>query len=434
MRRVPDKLGRVVAAALLASIAGATSAGAVDVFGSSAGLSWSAASGPVSGYAVQVSRNGSAYREEQRVAGLTTRVSGAVDDTLRVRIAAHDPTGRVGPAGTPSDPLVFKAAASPPPPPPPPPMPGPGGNMAGDLNGDGLSDSLVYSSATGELGALLLQSNGTRVWQPIGMPSDRNLRAIGSADVDGDGQADVLWRNNQSGANEVWLMTGTGYGVLALPSQPVDWSSAAFRDFDGDDRADVLWYQGTTGASVLWTLDGTGRTSETPLDPAPAGMRLAAVADIDGDGAPDLVWYDAASRAVEAWQMDAAVPLAVFGLPNAPSGARPAGAADFDGDGSEDLVWRSKSTVRVWFMDGMQAPASGIAITLSSKRKLRGAVDVDSNGRADLVTSSKSGFTAFAISPTGTANAAGEMQWSYQAIALDALPQSKTPWSFLVLQ
>lgn len=438
MRRVHDKLARIVPAALLASVALASSALAVDIFGSSAGLSWSAATGPVSGYAVQVSRNGSVYREEQRVAGLTTRVAGAVGETLRVRVAAHDSTGRMGTAGTPSDPIVFRTAATPPPPPPPapppppppPPISGPGGNMAGDLNGDGTSDSLLYNFVSGEVGALLLQPNGARVWQPIGTASDRRLRAIGSADVDGNGQADVLWRNNWTGANELWLMTGTGYSVLALPSQPVDWKCVAFRDFDGDGLADMLWHRVRGGANVLWTLDGTGRTSETPLDPAPARMRFGAVADIDGDGAPDLIWYQP-SRSAEAWKMDGAVPLAVFALPNPPRGALLAGTGDLDGDGTEDLVWRTGATVRAWFMDGMQAPASGVALT---RRLLLGVIDADSNGRADLLTSSRGTFSAFTISPTGSPDRTGEMQWSSQAIVLDAIPKTRGIWSFLVLE
>lgn len=228
-------------------------------------------------------------------------------------------------------------------------------------------------------------------------------------------------------------MNGMTYSVLALPSRPVDWSSAAFRDFDGDGLADLLWHRRTNGESTLWTLNGAGMTSETALDAAPAGMRLAAVADINGDGAPDLTWHDDKTRAVEAWLMDGATPLAALSLPPAPMKGRASGAGDFDGDGMEDLVWKSGTVVRLWFMRGVQAPRQGIAITLSSKRVLSGVSDVDANGRADLVTARGGRFTAFRVAPTGMANAAGEMQWTYQAIALDAVTKAKS-LSFLVLQ
>lgn len=424
------QLARKTARALLACVACASAAHAVDVTGTSAGLAWSAASGPVAGYSVQVSRNGSAYREEQRVQSRSTRVSGSVGDTLRVRVAAFDGQGKQGPASTASDSISFVAVA---PPPPPPPTPMPGGST-GDLNGDGLVDTVLFNAKMREVGVLLLQSDGSRVYQAIGTQGDTKSRPVGYADVDGDGQADVLWRNNVTGANEIWRLTGTTYSVLALPTRPVDWSCAAFRDFDGDGHADLLWYRGTTGESSLWKLGATGLVSETAVDPGPTGMRLGAVADVDGDGAPDLVWHDPKTDAVEAWRMNGAAPVAVIALPNAPNGGVASGAGDFDGDGVEDLVWRAGRVVRVWFMHGMQAPAQGIAITLSEERKLKGALDVDSNGHADLLTAKGKRFTAFAISPTGVPNAKGEMQWTYQAIALTAIPKSKAAWAFLVLQ
>jgi FG-GAP-like repeat len=426
------------ASALLAWLA-PIGAAAVNVVGTSAGLSWTAATGPVSGYAVQVSRNGGSYAEVARVATLSTRVSGQIGDTLLVRIAAFDVNGRMGAASTPSDPITFtQSAPPPPPPPPPPPAPPPGGgDPGGDVDGDGLTDALVFNSKSNELSALLLRSNGTREWQSIGIPSDPGMRPVGYADANGDGQGDLLWRNAASGTNELWLMNGSTYSTVALPDQPARFGVKAFRDFSGDGLADAFFHDANAGDNEIWTLGAAGRSSVLAVDPAPSGASLAAVADVDGDGAPDFVWHDPLTGVLEGWRMLGAAPVAIFSLPNAPSGAVAEGSGDLDGDGDDDLVWRVRQgklrTLNVWFMDGMNAPAQGIAGRIKKKTLVRGVVDVTSDGRAEIMVVSKGGFIATTVDATGSQNAAGEMEWTTDSVNLTQVPAPKR-WRFLVLE
>lgn len=445
---------------MLAALLVGGAAAAVDVPGTSAGVSWTAATGPVRGYVVQVSRNGSSYREEQRVTGLSARVSGQVGETVHVRVAAYDAGGRLGSPSTPSDPITFRGAPAPAPAPPPPPAPAPaptpapapaptpppapappppapaptpGANRPGDVNRDGIADALAYDEGRGELGVLLLRSDGTRTWQPIGRPRDGAMRAVGIADVDANGQADVLWRSNQSGANEVWLMSGANYSALPLPTRTVDWNVAAFRDFDRDGRADVLWRRVPTGSSEIWRLGASGRLGEIALDPAPRGMRLAAAADTDGDGSPDLVWHDPYAGKVEVWQMRGTAPVAVGSFPNAPKAANIAAVGDFDGDGRDDLMWRNSGRLVVWFASGLQSPESGVVLALSKKSKLRGVADVNADGRAEIVTVNKQGVVAHSISRSGSRNSRGEMVWGSQALVVDTSSAGKA-WTFLTLE
>jgi hypothetical protein len=406
-------------------------AAAVNVAGTSAGLSWSAATGPVAGYAIQVSRNGGAYIEESRVATLTTRVSGQFGDTLLVRVAAFDVGGRMGAASAASDAITFTQSQPPPPPPPS------GGNPRGDVDGDGLTDALVFNSKTSELSALLLRSNGMREWRSIGLPSGPGMRPVGYADVNGDGQADLLWRDAVSGKNELWLMNGTTHSAVALPDQPARFIVKALRDFSGDGLADAFFHDASSGASELWTLGAAGRSSVLAVDPAPMGSSLAAVADVDGDGTPDLVWRDAMTGVLEGWLMSGAVPVATFSLPNAPAGGLAEGSGDLDGDGDDDLVWRvlqgKSRTLNVWFMDGMNAPAVGIAGRIKKKTLVRGVVDVTSDGRAEIVVVAKKGFIGTTVDATGLQNAAGEMEWTTHSVSLTQISAPKR-LSFLVLE
>jgi hypothetical protein len=167
------------------------------------------------------------------------------------------------------------------------------------------------------------------------------------------------------------------------------------------------------------------------------GSSLAAVADVDGDGTPDLVWHDATTGVLEGWLMSGAVPVATFSLPNAPVSGRLEGSGDLDGDGDDDLVWRArtgkKRTLNVWFMDGMNAPAVGIAGRIKKSRLVRGVVDVTSDGRAEIIVAAKKGFIASTVDATGAQNSRGEMEWSTHSVTLTQVSASKR-WSFLVLE
>src|SRR5690606_33255892 len=85
----------------------------------------------------------------------------------------------------------------------------------------------------------------------------------GVGDVNGDGKADLIWRNTNSGDVAVWLLNGTtmaSSGIVdRLPSQ---WQIAQVGDADGDGKADVIWYNTTTGAVVCWLLNGLTIASE----------------------------------------------------------------------------------------------------------------------------------------------------------------------------
>jgi hypothetical protein len=93
-------------------LASAGTALAVDISGpTTARLGWTAASGPVVGYSVFVSRNGSLpVAPEQRVANPSATVSAQVGDSLVVWVEAYDATGNLGPASPSSDTLRFVAA------------------------------------------------------------------------------------------------------------------------------------------------------------------------------------------------------------------------------------------------------------------------------------------------------------------------------------
>ncbi|NNC24734.1 VCBS repeat-containing protein, partial [Salinisphaera sp. USBA-960] len=69
-------------------------------------------------------------------------------------------------------------------------------------------------------------------------------RLIASGDVDGDGKADLVWRDDSGSVVAVWTMDGarvSGGRALVIGSR---WQLLGSGDFDGDSRLDLLWGDG----------------------------------------------------------------------------------------------------------------------------------------------------------------------------------------------
>ena len=131
-----------------------------------------------------------------------------------------------------------------------------------------------------------------------------------TGDVDGDGQADLLWQQRQSGRLVTWLMNGLSRreGRFLTPEGPdsAQWQAVGLADLTGDGRTDLLLQHGVSGRVVVWELEGGVRRSGVVLLPelAQAGQHVVAVGDWNGDGKTDVVLWSEGSGDVEAWLLD----------------------------------------------------------------------------------------------------------------------------------
>lgn len=88
--------------------------------------------------------------------------------------------------------------------------------------------------------------------------ADPTVEDTFEADFNGDGKEDLLWRNLATGAMQVWLRDNQGRiigGGNILPVSSWDWQIDNAYDVDGDGRAEVMWANRETGARALWHLD-----------------------------------------------------------------------------------------------------------------------------------------------------------------------------------
>jgi len=266
--------------------------------------------------------------------------------------------------------------------------------VRGDLNGDGQADVVWRNVSTGD--NYLWPMNGTAILAGEGYlrtVADQNWQIPGIGDFDGDGKADILWRNSSTGDNYLYFMSGTsivGEGYLRTVAD-LNWQVVGVGDFDGDGRADILWRNLSTGDNYLYLMNGTAVVGEGYLrNVADQQWLVAGVADFDGDGRADILWRHTSSGENYIYLMNGTSIAGEGFLRTVPDLYwRVVGVADFDGDGRSDILWRNYSTGENYMypMAGLTIlPAEGYirAVTdLSWRVATMG--DYDGDGKSDIL-------------------------------------------------
>jgi len=267
---------------------------------------------------------------------------------------------------------------------------------APNFNGNGGSD-IVWHNQNG--GILLWLMNGNAVSSQVHLGNISNAwQIVGTGDFNADGVTDLLLRNAQTGAAQVWLLNTSGAvtSKLNIGSSTNAWTIVGTGDFNGDGVADILWLNWSTGTLDVWFMNTSGEVAKkAAIGTLPAGWTIAGAGDFNGDHVADILARNAATGAAQVWYMNTGGTVTTkTTIGNASSAWTVAGTGDFNGDGITDILWQENTgTLDVWFMNhvGTVTKKSSIGTVPPSTWAVVGTGDFDANGVSDILFHDTSG-------------------------------------------
>jgi hypothetical protein len=224
----------------------------------------------------------------------------------------------------------------------------------GDFNGDGTADLLWRNTTTGDVGIWIMNSGAFSSFVDLGAQSAA-WTVAGTGDFNGDGTTDLLWRNTTTGDVGIWIMnSGAFSSFVDLGAQSAAWTVAGTGDFNGDGTTDILWRNTTTGDVGIWIMKSGVFSSWVDFGAQPAAWTIAGTGDFNGDGTCDILWINPVAADMGIWIMRGGAFSAWKDLGAPPAGWTVARTGDFNGDATTDILWRNTASgeAGIWLMQG----------------------------------------------------------------------------------
>ncbi len=275
-----------------------------------------------------------------------------------------------------------------------------------DVDGDGDLDVVAAGNDSGNQRVLWFENvagDATTWTKHVADATAWIVQALDTGDIDGDGDVDVLLAWESLGIDGLdWLPNADGAGTFSAPESilslfaPTD---AQLADVDADGDLDVA-FTDDGERFYCYTNDGSGAFSIQPsVDLSPDTATSVRMADADGDG--DLDAFVAAGGLKWLEKLDP--PFVPYGPPATVSfsGEGIVRVADIDRDGAPDVVtgFDGVGGDVLWYrnvgaLGGFEpAPQHVLSAAHISHRRIH-LVDLDRDGDVDVLASGNDGLTA----------------------------------------
>jgi hypothetical protein len=256
------------------------------------------------------------------------------------------------------------------------------GGPVNDFTGDGRSDILLQGVAAGRY-SILAMNGLTRLATYNGDTSAGfSVAAIG--DLDGNGFIDSLWTN---GGSDIWVLRGasaTQREFVKLAYRPATgYVLVGAADLNGDGNADLIFHSTAVNRFSVWFMNGVTRTG-SGSGAMYAGYTMKAIGEFTGtSNRQQTVWISPAGKMSVLAYPSKSFTLKAIGT-DATAGHTLRGAGDFNGDGKSDLVFSSASRYEVWLMSD-RTRSSVVSANLPSGYTVASIGDYDGNGADSIL-------------------------------------------------
>jgi hypothetical protein len=266
-----------------------------------------------------------------------------------------------------------------------------------DLNGDGKSDLLYRNFTTGQIFRMTM--NGFTVTNGATVYTEPNTawKVVADADFNGDGVTDLLWRNTSTGQVFMQPFTTGGVpngGVVFYTEPSAAWQIVTTADIDGDGKADIVWWNSTTGQVYIMIMNGSTITAQGVAYQEPnTAWHIEGAGDFAGSGKRNqLLWRNTSNGQVfmqtVTWNGGSSFSTTGQVVYNSVLPYHIISTGDFNGDGKSDILWRNDTTGQIYMllMNGTQILSEGqVYVEPNTQWTVVSTGDYDGDGKTDIL-------------------------------------------------
>ncbi|QDV13542.1 Bifunctional hemolysin/adenylate cyclase precursor [Rosistilla oblonga] len=275
-----------------------------------------------------------------------------------------------------------------------------------DVDGDGDIDVLTTSHGDNTVAWYENDGSGNFTRHAVSTTAG-GPTSISTADIDGDGDLDILASSHLSDRITWYENNGSqGFTARVITSSTDFATSVSTADIDGDGDIDVLSSSRNDDKIAWYENDGNGNFTTHVITKTADGVRSATTADVDGDGDIDIVYGSRDNNTVAWHENDGNQNFTKHVITTEAIGVYNIAVADVDSDGDIDVLsalFNGKAVV--WHEnDGSGNFTTHVITTTTDSASSVTAADLDGDGDIDVLSTSYFDNTVAWYENNGTEN------------------------------
>ncbi|MBD2342306.1 VCBS repeat-containing protein [Calothrix sp. FACHB-156] len=262
---------------------------------------------------------------------------------------------------------------------------------AADVDGDGDLD--VLSASVNDDTIAWYENSGSQSFtERIITTTADGARSVYAADVDGDGDLDVLSASSSDNTIAWYENSGSQSFTERIITTTADGARSVYAaDVDGDGDLDVLSASSSDNTIAWYENNGSQSFTERIITTTADGARSVYAADVDGDGDLDVLSASTSDDTIAWYENNGSQVFTKRIITTTANGAYSVYAADVDGDGDLDVLSASAYDDKIaWYENnGSQSFTERIITTTADAARSVYAADVDKDGDLDVLSASQ---------------------------------------------